>query len=139
MRKILLSLGLLSVMTLCSGGVFAAAEDNKPKKGKFAEKFKDRAGTIDTDKLFEKLDSDSDGKLSKEEFKKFFENLGQDKLAAASGRLFARLDADSDGSLSKEEFKKFGLNLGGSDKGDFKEKLKAFKGKLAKWGGKKGK
>jgi Ca2+-binding EF-hand superfamily protein len=141
MRKILLSLGLLSVMTLCGRGAFAADEDTKPKKGKLGEKLKDKFGEklkdkLDTDKLFEKLDANSDGKVSKEEFKKIFGNVAGklveqfgEKVGDVTDLLFDRLDTDSDGYLSKEEFKKVGGLLGGFGNGELKDKLKGFKGK----------
>ena len=57
--------------------------------------------------MFKKLDANSDGKVTKEEFAKFAEN--KPKATAkpgASDKLFSKLDANGDGALSAEEFKK---------------------------------
>jgi EF hand len=142
MLKLLLSLGLVAAMVL-SAGVTFGAEETKPKKGKFGEKFdkfKDKfgkfGGKLDDEKrekLFEKMDADGDGKVSKEEFKKLSENAGQGKHGEFSDRVFDRLDANSDGYLSKEEFKKFGSGLSGG-LGGLKDK---FKGKFGKKKGEK--
>ena len=133
MRKILLSLGLLSAMILCTGALAADDNDNKPKKGK--GKLRDTWGKrkIDNDKLFGKLDADKDGKLTREEFRKVFEHLGEgrlgdilgDKLDPVADFLFDRLDKDEDGKLSKEEFAEFGLEglLRNLDLGDLKDKF----------------
>ncbi|MBW7912166.1 MAG: EF-hand domain-containing protein [Taibaiella sp.] len=59
---------------------------------------KGRGKNIDPDKVFEKLDTDKDGKINKEEVEK-----------ADRPRLkenFSKIDADSDGFISKEEFKR---------------------------------
>ncbi len=59
---------------------------------------KGRGKNIDPDKVFEKLDVDKDGKISKDEVDK-----------ADRPRLkenFSKIDADSDGFISKEEFNK---------------------------------
>jgi len=59
---------------------------------------KGRGKNIDPDKVFEKLDTDKDGKISKEEVDK-----------ADRPRLkenFSKIDTDNDGFISKEEFKK---------------------------------
>jgi hypothetical protein len=142
MRKMLLTLGLLSIVLL-SGGP-AAADDEKPKKDNLRDKLKGKfgKGKIDHDKLFTRLDADKDGKLSKEEFRKVFENVGQGKLAeklggrldAMADRAFARLDKDKDGYLSKKEFEAFNGGLGGigGNLGDLKEKLKGLKDKFGK-------
>jgi Ca2+-binding EF-hand superfamily protein len=81
--------------------------------------------------IFEKMDADKDGKLSKEEFSKYFEDLmsrlpkGGNKFGNFSDRIFDRLDGDKDGKLTKEEFEKFGGGFGGLGEGKFdKEKLK---------------
>jgi hypothetical protein len=138
MRKILLSLGLLSAMILCTGALAAADDnDNKPKKvkGKLRERLRGRLGKlrIDHDELFAKLDADKDGKLTREEFRKVFEHLGEgrlgdilgDKLDPVADFLFDRLDKDEDGKLSKEEFAEFGLEglLRNLDLGDLKDKF----------------
>jgi Ca2+-binding EF-hand superfamily protein len=70
---------------------FASAKEDKEEG---AKKKPDPAAA------FARLDKDSDGKLSKEEF------VGKrtDEAATKAGEMFAKKDKDSDGSLSKEEF-----------------------------------
>jgi len=79
-----------------------------------------KAGNVDA--MFKKLDADSDGKLSKEEFAKTV-TLGKKKAAAdpakaakkakkaaksgSTDQEFSKLDTDKNGSLSLDEFKKF--------------------------------
>ncbi len=60
---------------------------------------------------FKKLDTNSDGKLSKEEFVKIAEQNAKGKVkkkGPTPEEMFAKLDADKDGSVSLEEFKKIG-------------------------------
>lgn len=78
---------MLAILTLaiCSGDTIHAQQ-------------KGRGKNIDPDKVFEKLDADKDGKISKEEVDK-----------ADRPRLkenFSKIDADGDGFINKEEFKK---------------------------------
>jgi EF-hand domain pair len=74
---------------------------------------------LDKDKLFDKLDSNSDGKITKEEFKTTFGKL-QDAINEKGGekvkkltekmdaeKTFEKIDADKDGKITKEEFAKF--------------------------------
>lgn len=90
------------------------ADDTKPaKKGKLA-------GKVDKSKMFETMDANKDGKISKDEFKAGMEKAAEklkeraaDKGGKAAGALdkiadkvFEKLDADKDGSVSKEEFEK---------------------------------
>jgi len=127
LRKLLLlaAVGLFcgSTALLAADDVKKPAEPAKPdekpdakgKLGKFA-------GKIDKAKIFAKLDADSDGKLTKDEFKKFTETIGEKlkdkgkggKLpeGALGDKLFEKMDANKDGSVSKEEFEKADL-LGG--------------------------
>jgi Ca2+-binding EF-hand superfamily protein len=84
---------------LVAGGVRADDDGAKAKKKK-----------LDPEMLFKKLDTNDDGYLSLEEFKKFGE-MGKGKLAEHPERLekmFKKLDADNDGKVSLEEFKKIG-------------------------------
>jgi Ca2+-binding EF-hand superfamily protein len=77
--------------------------------------------------IFKKLDANNDGKLSKDEFAKFADQI-KDKLgdkgakfAELIGGSFDRLDANKDGSLSLEEFKN--SPFGGAGAGGFKGKF----------------
>lgn len=96
MIRVLTGAGLLAAFILALG---TAEADNKAegKKGKSLEV------------LFKKLDTNNDGKLSKDEFKKIAD-LGpggrlKDKPELVD-KIFEKLDADGDGFISQEEFKK---------------------------------
>ncbi len=59
--------------------------------------------------VFKRIDTNGDGKLSKEEFRAFIEKVskGKRKIGVEQiDRLFSLLDTDGDGYLSLEEFKK---------------------------------
>jgi Ca2+-binding EF-hand superfamily protein len=59
--------------------------------------------------VFKKIDTNGDGKLSREEFKAFIEKATKGKLKDRPeliDKLFDRLDANGDGYLSLGEFKK---------------------------------
>ena len=86
-----------------------------------------KAAKFDRAKLFERIDADKDGKITKDEYKKFFETVAErlkesgkgakiaDKLGDAADKSFEKMDADKDGKVTKEEFEKaegFG-DLGG--------------------------
>jgi hypothetical protein len=62
----------------------------------------------DPDTLFRRIDANGDGKISKEEWKKFSTTLPRLKDPKVSEFVFNRLDADRNGYLSPEEFKKIG-------------------------------
>lgn len=118
MRKLLGSLTLLALFTLVSLATARADEEDTPKKGKFGK----NKGIV-LDKVFEKLDTNGDGKISKEEFKKFAENSAKGKGGQLGERLFDRLDTNSDGYLSKDEFKKLD---------ELRDKIGGLKGKFGK-------
>ena len=93
---------LTALLITFSTSLTFAADDDAPKKDK------------GKGKLFEKMDTNKDGKISKEEFAKFFGAITKNKLQGKGDQLakqiFAMLDANKDGFLSKEEFAKFGQN-----------------------------
>ncbi len=115
-RKLVL---LAAAALLCAGTAAVADDEKKPDDPKPADKKPDPAkgkGKFDRAKLFARIDADGDGKLTREEFKKFGEMIRdrlQDKgkggkLPVGFGeKLFDRLDANKDGVISKEEFEKF--------------------------------
>ena len=105
---------LLTATFVCLGTLsFAAADEKKSLPGQL--------GNLDKAKLFEQMDADGDGKVSKDEFKKFREkaaellkNLPNAKGGTVAGRLdgvfdkmFAKMDADGDGKVTQAEFEKF--------------------------------
>src|SRR5437016_5712150 len=68
----------------------------------------------DPEEIFKLGDTNKDGKLSKDEFKKLVGNRPRFKdNPEIIDRVFDRLDTNKDGFLSLEEFKKFGT-LGGN-------------------------
>jgi len=86
-------------------------DGKRPAKGKFDGKGKGPLG----EGMFKRLDADSDGKVSKDEFKKLADAGPGGKLKdnpELLDRIFSRLDANGDGSISAEEFKKFGEGKG---------------------------
>jgi hypothetical protein len=85
MKKLLTwSLALSMVLGLCAAPAIAA------QKQKAAP-----------EELFKRMDKNSDGKLSAEEFKGKREGEKADKAAAA----FKKMDKDNDGFLTLDEFK----------------------------------
>lgn len=89
---------VLSVTALLLAAAASQAQDAK------------QTPKLDPDKVFAKLDANSDGKVTKEEFKKLSE-IGQGQLkgrAELLDKVFDKLDANANGALSKDEFTKFG-------------------------------
>jgi hypothetical protein len=86
----------------------ADAQDAKKSKGK-----------VDKAQVFQKMDADSDGKLSKEEFKTGFDKLialmtekGGEKAKKLAEKMdadktFEKMDTNMDGSISLNEYEKF--------------------------------
>ena len=66
-----------------------------------AEEKKEEKKPVDRSKLFDRLDSNKDGSLSKEEFSA---RAKTDEQKERVGKQFDRLDKDKNGSISKEEF-----------------------------------
>jgi hypothetical protein len=120
---------LLLLAVFLPFAVVATADDTKPES-------KDKGKGIDKGKMFEKMDTNADGKLSKDEVTKGIEGIKErlnDKGGKAgqlaekidADKIFEKLDADKDGSISKDEFEKgelFGDR--GAAKGKFKGKFK---------------
>ena len=87
-------ISILSVLALAA--TVSAADGDKPKGGAKGGK-----GKGDPAAAFAKMDKDSDGKLSKDEF---MASPGAKKDAAKAGESFTKRDKNNDGFLSKEEF-----------------------------------
>lgn len=86
--------------TPAQGDSAAYGADDAAAGAKAKKKAKGKKGG---DAVFGKLDTNNDGKLSKEEFSKF----GKGK-AKGLDKVFSKLDANSDGGIDKDEFKKAG-------------------------------
>jgi Ca2+-binding EF-hand superfamily protein len=88
MKALTTTLALLAI-----AGLSMAAEDGKkkPEGGK---------PKMNPEEMFKKLDKDSNGKVSKEEF---LASPGAKKDAAKAEERFGKMDKDKNGSLSLEE------------------------------------
>jgi hypothetical protein len=106
------------VVTFALSGIAAAADDKPTTTGLRAQ----GARQHDPEAVFKRIDTNGDGKITKDEFEKAGERLRErrrehgtgPKAGASAGngkigsRLFERLDTNKDGTLSLEEFKKLG-------------------------------
>lgn len=81
-------------LIIAAGVVLTSADAQETKK-------------IDVDAIFKKLDANSDGKLSKDEFLKLAENF-KDKVKAREKltRTFEKIDPNNEG-VSKDQFRKY--------------------------------
>ncbi len=130
-RKLSCALLLGLVCTFAVG-----ADDDTPGKGK--GKFGGKGG-FDKGKMFEKMDANGDGKVTKEEYTKFFEAIQEkmkDKVGDKGGKgkagefitkMYEKLDPKGTGSFTKEQFEKAEFGPPGGGKGDFKGKFKGKK------------
>jgi len=134
LRKLLLA----AVFCFAGSVVTAFADDDKKAEEPAKPTAKGKLGNFDKSKMFERMDADQDGKVTKEEFKKFRETLAEkmkDKLPGGAGAgmldkifdgMFEKMDADKDGIITKDEFEKY-QPAGNLDP----EKLKKLKDKIA--------
>jgi hypothetical protein len=110
--KIILTLAAL----LVSASFALAAEGDQPKK---PGEGKGDGKRPNPEEFFKKLDANSDGSISKDEFMAG-PRAKQDPAKGAEN--FGKLDKDSDGKLSKEEFMAMAKGKGDKGKGDGKGK-----------------
>jgi Ca2+-binding EF-hand superfamily protein len=81
--------------------------------------------------LFDKADTNHDGKISKEEFRKALSHVGLVKIpASVADKLFAKLDTNKDGYLTKAEIKGLAKKLAGMHPHLTKASLAKLFGKL---------
>ena len=92
--------GILAIAASFSYGEEAPAKPDKPKHP-------------NPEEMFKKLDTNSDGSISLEEFKA---SPKAQKDPAKAEERFKKMDADSNGSVSLEEFKAAGPPPGGKKK-----------------------
>jgi Ca2+-binding EF-hand superfamily protein len=129
---------MLALAGLACASLGIALADEAEKKADD----KGKGASALTDRIFEKMDANGDGSVSREELSKFFGERLKDKgkgkagdlMATVVGRMFDKLDANGDGKLTKEELAKLPDALGGTfkDKGGklfdkLKDKLKGRK------------
>jgi Ca2+-binding EF-hand superfamily protein len=82
---------------MAGGVVFSSAVAQDTKKGK-----------LDIEAIFRKLDSNSDEKLSKDEFLKLADRVkDKDKALEKLASAFSMIDAEKKGFLSREQFRTY--------------------------------
>ena len=81
----------------------AAQGDEKPKAAAISDVSKgDGAEYAPADKTFDKIDTNMDGSISKEELQAYLQQTGQQGKAE---RIFACMDSNEDGQISRAEFR----------------------------------
>ncbi len=111
MRKFVCGLSVLGAMLLA--GLPAEAADKGDKGGKGGKGGKGPMG--DSAAMFKRLDANSDGKVTLDEFTKMGgrgKGPGKADGAPFAQKMFQRLDANNDGGVTVEEFKKSGPQRG---------------------------
>ncbi len=107
MRTCIQTLGFLAITAALSFG-----QDAPKEKGKGG----------DPEMMFKKMDTDSNGSVSLEEFKA---TPRAQKNPDMAGEIYGKMDSDSDGSVTLDEFKAFKPEKGkGEEKKPGKEKKK---------------
>lgn len=113
MRRTLLTFGLLAA-ALAATVTTASAQGPAPTAPKEARKGAGGKATAAAEALFDKADSDKDGKISKEEFRRVAASIPALKLKAGDAdKLFTQLDTNRDGFLTKAEVKQVPARLKG--------------------------
>ncbi|MBL8822673.1 MAG: EF-hand domain-containing protein [Planctomycetia bacterium] len=94
--KMVLALAL--ALLFCAPGM---AQDEKKKRQQATP-----------EETFKKMDADNDGKVTKEEWKKYVDSDARmqkavEKDAEFASKMFDRMDSDKDGKVTLDEYKKF--------------------------------
>jgi Ca2+-binding EF-hand superfamily protein len=114
MRRTLFTLGLLAAalaatITTVSAQTSGSAKVRDHRKGAAGGK-----ATAAAESLFDKADTNDDGKVSKEEFRRVAASIPVLKLKASDAdKMFAQLDSNKDGFLTKAEIKQIPTRLKG--------------------------
>lgn len=120
------TIALLCTLALALPGV--NAQDKAAKRAA-------KAG-IGMEAIFKKIDANSDGKLSKDEFAKLENEVRAkgdkavkiaDRIKASANDLFVKLDENKDGSLNLDEAKRFDITMLGGGKAAVKDLDATFK------------
>jgi Ca2+-binding EF-hand superfamily protein len=109
MSKKLLMTAIFSVALIATAAAGDEGKGDAKKKKGFG-----KGGDIG-EMMFNRLDTNKDGKVSADEFKALGENGPKGKLKdnpEMRDRMFKRLDTDGDGFISKVEFKKMSEMMG---------------------------